>query len=216
LIKKGAHTNLEQHPLDKLGSALAAAASGKSPVICTQILIAAGADVDQLFVHGDYGSALAAAAAQGSVEAVEVLLRSGAHVNQRLRHGLYGSALAAAAATGNAACINALLVAGADPNMQPEPGSKTILGSPLAAVAYMGEAKHVKRLIEGDAVPGQVLESEPFKTAMEAAEGGVTGREGGPKHRNSLWWLMRRSRKNEVAETLKRAIGERHEGVGEG
>jgi ankyrin repeat protein len=60
--------------------------------------VAAGADVNQPFTRGKYGSALAAAAYQGNVEIVELLLKSGADVNMHLENGDYRTALAAAEA----------------------------------------------------------------------------------------------------------------------
>lgn len=166
LIRRGLKVNPENEA-EMWGSPLVAAID-EGHVHVMNLLIKKGADVNQVLLHGHYGSSLSAAVFDG-LEIVETLLRHGADVNLQLKGGDYGSPLAAAAEYNLRSIVELLLEKGADPNQQLQVGD---YGSALAAASYGGDIKIVQLLIEKGANVNQQLQIGEYGSALAAASYG--------------------------------------------
>ena len=97
-------------------------ASSRGHDACIQLLIDAGADVNEVRNNGT--TSLIAAATRGIADTVQLLLESGADLNILGRGG--AMALYKAAENGQSQCVNTLLTAGADVNRVTSTGNTVL------------------------------------------------------------------------------------------
>jgi ankyrin repeat protein len=177
LLKAGADPNTPPPNFERrLQSALAAAAAAAhwDRMSSLTLLIAAGANVNQLQPpradHGEGGSALAIAAELGRLSDLKQLISAGADVNllHKSKELRCGSALVAAAFAGSAECVRALITAGARVDQQTLVG---VYGNALTAAAGQGKLECLRILLEAGADVNQQLDEHPGScgTALIAA-----------------------------------------------
>ena len=125
--QEGAGRRRRRQPPGRLGVTPLAAAALQGKVDVIEVLVAAGADVDDPDQTGT--TPLMVAAAQGHTPAVEALIRRGANPNVQDRTGM--TPLMAAASSGRADMVTFLIDKGADVNARDKQGTTALMAARL-------------------------------------------------------------------------------------